>query len=291
MKKNDYSLLDSGAGEKLERFGEYVLIRPCSQAIWSKDKNKASLWQNAHSSFNRKKGLNWQGRKQLPIEWIIQINSVKMKLSTTDFGHIGIFPETISLWDAIQMKTTTFTGKQSQPLKFLNLFAYSGGATIAAAHAGAHCCHVDASKGMVKWARDNAEINGLSEHPIRWIVDDVNKFLHREIRRGKRYDGILLDPPSFGRGKSGELYKIEHSMLETLENVKKILSDNFAFVYLTSHTPGLTPIALSNLLNKMGKNGEISSGEMLLTNTELDSYKSSNVLNVPNGAWACLENI
>ena len=137
MKKNDYSLLDSGAGEKLERFGEYILIRPCSQAIWSKDKNKASLWENAHSSFNRKKGLNWQGRDQLPIEWIIQINSVKMKLSTTDFGHIGIFPETISLWDAIQMKTTTFTVKQSQPLKFLNLFAYSGGATMAAAHAGA----------------------------------------------------------------------------------------------------------------------------------------------------------
>ena len=291
MKKIDYSLLDSGAGEKLERFGEYILIRPCSQAIWQKDKNKTELWQNAHASFNRKKGLNWEGREQLPSNWIIQINAIKMKLSATDFGHVGIFPENIHLWDAIQMKTTTFTVKQSQPLKFLNLFAYSGGATIAAAHAGAHCCHVDASKGMVQWARENAEINNLSEHPIRWIVDDVNKFLQREIRRGRRYDGILLDPPSFGRGKSGELYKIEHAMLETLENVKKVLSDNFAFVYLTSHTPGLTPIVLNNLLKKMERKGEISSGEMLLTNAESDSYKSSKNLDLPNGSWACLENI
>lgn len=291
MGKMDYSLLDSGAGEKLERFGDYSLIRPCSQAIWSKDKDKAHLWQNAHASFNRKKGLNWQGRERLPHNWIIQINSVKMKLSTTDFGHIGIFPETIQLWDAIHDKITRATAKQSQPLKFLNLFAYSGGATLAAAHAGAHCCHVDASKGMVQWARDNADINGLSEHPIRWIVDDVNKFLQREIRRGKRYDGILLDPPSFGRGKSGELYKIEHAMLETLENVKQVLSNDFAFVYLTSHTPGLTPTVLSNLLKKMEKNGNISSGEMLLCETESDNRKSRNTLDIPNGTWACLDRL
>lgn len=290
MAKIDYTLLDSGAGEKLERFGEYTLIRPCSQAIWSKDANKAHLWQNAHASFNRKEGLNWQGRDQLPSNWVIQINSVKMKLSTTDFGHIGIFPETIHLWEAIQSKIKTSVAKQTKPLKFLNLFAYSGGATMAAAHAGAHCCHVDASKGMVQWARDNAEINGLNEHPIRWIVDDVNKFLQREIRRGKHYDGILLDPPSFGRGKSGELYKIEHAMLETLKNVKEVLSDDFSFVYLTSHTPGLTPTVLSNLLKKMGKSGNISSGEMLLCETKPDPSQSSDTLKIPNGTWACLQN-
>ena len=163
---------------------------------------------------------------------------------------------------------------------------------MAAAHAGAHCCHVDASKGMVQWARENAEINGLSKHPIRWIVDDVNKFLQREIRRGNRYDGILLDPPSFGRGKSGELYKIEHAMLETLDNVKRVLSEAFAFVTLTSHTPGLTPTVLSNLLKKMGKEGTISSGEMLLrnTNTDTDSIPALSILDIPNGTWACLEN-
>lgn len=286
----DYSLLDSGAGEKLERFGDYTLIRPCSQAIWSKDASKAQLWKNAHASFNRKQGLNWQGRDRLPNNWVIQINSVQMKLSTTDFGHIGIFPETIQLWDAIRAKITTANAKRTQPLKFLNLFAYSGGATMAAAHAGAHCCHVDASKGMVQWARDNAEINGLSEHPIRWIVDDVNKFLQREIRRGNRYDGILLDPPSFGRGKSGELYKIEHAMLETIDNVKRVLSDHFAFVYLTSHTPGLTPTVLSNLLKKMGKNGNITSGEMLLVSTDTNSTQAQ-TLNIPNGTWACLDNV
>jgi 23S rRNA (cytosine1962-C5)-methyltransferase len=229
-----------------------------------------------------------------------------MKLSTTDFGHIGIFPETIQLWESIQSQIKVAHAKQKKPLKFLNLFAYSGGATMAAAHAGAHCCHVDASKGMVQWARDNAELNGLSDHPIRWIVDDVNKFLQREIRRGVRYDGILLDPPSFGRGKSGELYKIEHAMLETLDNVKRVLSDDFSFVYLTSHTPGFTPTVLSNLLNKMGKNGNISSGEMLLSsidtfeskvinkqsisNSKNKSKNHNETLNIPNGTWACLEN-
>jgi 23S rRNA (cytosine1962-C5)-methyltransferase len=306
MGKMEYTLLDSGAGEKLERFGDYTLIRPCFQAIWSKSKDKMNLWDNADASFNRKKGLNWQGRDHLPQNWTIQINSVKMKLSTTDFGHIGIFPETIQLWESIQSQIKVAHTKQKQPLKFLNLFAYSGGATMAAAHAGAHCCHVDASKGMVQWARDNAELNGLSDHPIRWIVDDVNKFLQREIRRGVRYDGILLDPPSFGRGKSGELYKIEHAMLETLDNVKRVLSDDFSFVYLTSHTPGFTPTVLSNLLNKMGKNGNIFSGEMLLSsidtfeskvinkqsisNSKNKSKNHNETLNIPNGTWACLEN-
>ena len=211
-----------------------------------------------------------------------------MKLSTTDFGHIGIFPETIQLWDAIQKRV--ITGVKTKPFKFLNLFAYSGGATLAAAHAGAHCCHVDASKGMVQWARDNAKINGLGKHPIRWIIDDVNKFLQREIKRNNFYDGILLDPPSFGRGKNGELYKIEQAMLETLENVKRVLSQDYAFVYLTSHTPGLTPIILNNLLRKMGKGGCISSGEMLLCCTESNKENSKGTLDIPNGTWACLEN-
>ena len=202
-----------------------------------------------------------------------------MKLSTTDFGHLGVFPETRSMWDWITGRLKAETTKRKQPLHFLNLFAYSGGATLAGAKGGAHCCHVDASKGMVQWARENAKLNGLEEHPIRWIVDDVNKFLQREIRRGRRYDGVLLDPPSFGRGKGGELYKIEHAMMETLQLVKGVLSDKPSFVYLTSHTPGFTPIVLENLLRQLLPKGQVEHGEMLLTG-------DAPTFPVPSGTWA-----
>ena len=278
----DYNLIDSGLGEKLEKFGAYNIVRPCSQAIWNKDNNMAIKWSQAQASFNRKNGLNWSGRQSLPKSWVIDINGLKMKLSTTDFGHLGIFPETFDLWDIIYRKITTYIkgGESNQPnFNFLNLFAYSGGATIAAAKAGAHSCHVDSSKGMVQWAKDNAEINQLSNHPIRWIVDDVNKFLSREIRRERKYDGILLDPPSYGRGKSGEIYKVEHSLSKTLENASKVLNHN-GFVILTSHTPGLTPKLLENLLKKTFNRGDINSGELLLKSS------SRNTLNIPNGTWA-----
>lgn len=283
MADSDYQLIDSGSGEKLEQFGKYRLIRPCSQAIWPRAADKAEDWEKADASFNRRDGLNWQGRHRLPNNWVIQVNSVKMKLATTNFGHIGIFPETLDLWSSLQSKIRKSKSEDKQPFQFLNLFAYSGGATMAAALAGASCCHVDASKGMVQWAKENAQHNQLQDHPIRWIVDDVNKFLTREIRRGRRYHGILLDPPSFGRGKSGELYKIEHAMIETLDKVHQVLSPDYHFIYLTSHTPGFTPTVLSNLLKKIEKKGNISSGEMLLKGID------QNTLSIPNGAWACID--
>ena len=202
-----------------------------------------------------------------------------MKLSTTDFGHLGVFPETRDIWDWLTTTLSAESERRHEPLHFLNLFAYSGGATLASARGGAHCCHVDASRGMVQWARENAELNGLAEHPIRWIVDDVNKFLEREIRRGRGYDGILLDPPSFGRGKQGELYKIEQDLLDTLAKVKAVLSDRPAFVYLTSHTPGFTPIVLKNLLEQLMPGGRLEAGEMLLTG-------DTEALPVPSGTWA-----
>jgi 23S rRNA (cytosine1962-C5)-methyltransferase len=202
-----------------------------------------------------------------------------MKLSTTDFGHLGVFPETRDMWNWITQTLVAEAPKRKEPLKFLNLFAYSGGATLAAAKGGAHCCHVDASKGMVQWARENAKLNGLTDHPIRWIVDDVNKFLTREIKRGNRYDGILLDPPSFGRGKGGELYKIEHALLDTLKLVKSVLTDRPCFVYLTSHTPGFTPIVLDNLLQQLLPGGKTQCGEMLLTG-------EGDVFPVPSGTWS-----
>ena len=206
-----------------------------------------------------------------------------MKLSITDFGHLGVFPETRVIWDWIRDRVSAESEVRRQPLRFLNLFAYSGGATMAAAQGGAHCCHVDASKGMVQWARENAEINKLKEHPIRWIVDDVNKFLNREIKRGRCYDAVLLDPPSFGRGKSGELYKIESALLHTLKLIEKVLSEQPSFVYLTSHTPGFSPIVLKNLLAQLLNNRQLKCGEMLLTGDDNDFA-------LPSGTWARWKN-
>jgi len=274
---NEYELLDSGHGRKLERFGKVSLDRPCAQAVWNPA--APNLWKQADAFFTRKQGLEWRGRDQLPNSWIAEVNGVKMKLSTTDFGHLGVFPETRAMWGWIRDTLAKETKQRKEPLNFLNLFAYSGGATLAAAQGGAHCCHVDASKGMVAWARENAKLNGLEDHPTRWIVDDVNKFLTREIKRGRRYDAILLDPPSFGRGKGGELYKIEHALLETLELVKKVTSDQPCFIYLTSHTPGFTPIVLKNLIQQLLSKGQLDCGEMLLTG-------SDSAFSVPSGTWA-----
>lgn len=274
---NHYTLLDSGHGRKLERFGDYTLDRPCAQAVWKP--THPELWDTADAAFSRKDGLEWRGRSNLPDSWEATVEGVRMKLATTDFGHLGVFPETRDLWHWIRQTIQTQSKTRKEPLNFLNLFAYSGGATLAAAQAGAHCCHVDASKGMVSWARENASLNNLKDHPIRWIVDDVNKFLQREARRSRSYDAILLDPPSFGRGKSGELYKIEQALLETLKHVKDVLSNQPAFVYLTSHTPGFTPTVLSNLLHQVLPNGNLEQGEMLLRGEK-------NVLSVPSGTWS-----
>ena len=272
-----YELIDSGNGRKLERFGPVTLNRPCSQAIWSPSNPK--LWKQADASFTRKEGLKWYGRDKLPDSWITEINGVQMKLSTTDFGHLGVFPETRGIWDWIRDRVNAESKARREPLRFLNLFAYSGGATIAAAQGGAHCCHVDASKGMVRWARQNAQINQLNEYTIRWIVDDVNKFLSREFKRSRQYDAVFLDPPTFGRGKSGELYKIESGLLQTLQLVQKVLSKRPSFVYLTSHTPGFSPIVLKNLLAQLLRRGELECGEMLLTG-------DNNNFALPCGTWA-----
>ncbi|MGC6423675.1 MAG: class I SAM-dependent methyltransferase [Lentimonas sp.] len=274
---NEYALLDSGHGRKLERFGKITLDRPCAQAVWSPA--DPTLWKQADASFTRKDGLQWKGRERLPEIWHAHVNGIKLKLSTTDFGHLGVFPETRDMWDWITQTLADEAMQRKEPLNFLNLFAYSGGATLAGAKGGAHCCHVDASKGMVQWARENAALNHLTDHPIRWIVDDCNKFLAREIKRGRRYDAILLDPPSFGRGKGGELYKIEQALLDTLKLVKGVLSDRPCFVYLTSHTPGFTPIVLNNLLRQLIPGGKVEHGEMLLTG-------ETKTFPVPSGTWA-----
>lgn len=275
---SQYSLLDSGLGRKFERFGGFTLVRPCSQAIWRPSLPDGD-WSAASAVFDRDKGLNWHGREALPENWTIDVDGIRFRLSSTDFGHLGIFPEQRASWRWIG-ETVRGAGRR---LSVLNLFAYSGGSTMAAALAGADVCHLDASQGMVDWARKNAELNGLKAHPIRWIVDDAHKFLIREVKRGRRYDGIVLDPPSFGRGTRGEVYKLERDLPKTLDLCRQVLSDSPAFVLLSAHTPGVTPVVLRHLLaDALGATaggGVFDCGEMLLEGAE-------GVRPVPSGCMA-----
>ena len=232
---NGYELLDSGNGAKLERFGEVVLARPCAQAVWQPQ--RPARWKSADATFDREDGNRWHGRNRLPQEWVIDVDGTRFRLSGTDFGHLGIFPEQRAQWAWIR-ETVAAAGR---PVRVLNLFAYSGGSTLAAARGGAEVCHLDASKGMVQWARANAALNGLESHPIRWIVDDAHKFLNREIRRGRRYDGIILDPPTYGRGGNGETYKIERDLTETLRLCRALLS------------AGFPPVGSEHVLRRIGQ--------------------------------------
>jgi len=276
--KDDYELLDSGDGRKLERFGKYVLARPCSQALWRPERGAAE-WARADASFDREDGNHWHGRTNLPKEWEIETAGIRFKLGGTDFGHLGIFPEQRAQWRWIrdevekrgvggQRRDKHSSAHLDSPpppkIRVLNLFAYSGGSTLAAVLGRAEVCHLDASRGMVEWARGNAALNGLAEHPMRWIVDDAHKFMRREIRRGRKYDAIILDPPTFGRGAGGEMYKIERDLKDTLELVKGLLSDTPAFVLFSSHTPGLSQIVAENILGQLFPKTKLESGEMLL---------------------------
>jgi len=263
--KNTYQLLDSGDQQKWERFGDYTLLRPCPQAVW----RPLGHQNEVDASFTRDEGNKWSFYRKLPASWTIQLHGVQLKISPTDFGHLGVFPEHASLWDWMGPHISAGS-------KVLNLFAYSGGASLSAALAGAHVCHLDASKGMVDWARENAKENGLEKAPIRWIVDDALKFLKREIKRGVRYEGIILDPPTFGRGSSGETFKIERDIIPLLELCRDLLSDKPRFVIVSCHTPGFTPVVLAHLFKQVFKL-EPEAGEMLL--------QSPKTLCIPSGTY------
>lgn len=258
---DDYELIDSGDGKKYERFGNVSLVRPCSQAMWLPDEQTS--WRRATATFDREEGNRWHNRGALPKEWTIETAGIRFRLSGTDFGHLGIFPEQRAQWRWIRDAVAKETERNSAP-SVLNLFAYSGGSTMAAALGGASVCHLDASKGMVQWARDNAALNGLREHPIRWIADDAHKFMEREIRRGRRYDAVVFDPPTFGRGANGEMYKIERDLKKTISLVRELLSQNPLFVLFSSHTPGLSCTVAENILAQAFPSAGIESGEMLL---------------------------
>jgi 23S rRNA (cytosine1962-C5)-methyltransferase len=260
--RDDYELIDSGFGKKYERFGNVSLVRPCSQALWRPADE--SSWRRATATFDREDGNHWHGRNQLPEHWNIETAGIKFRLSGTDFGHLGIFPEQRAQWKWIR-ETVSAAIAKGRNVSVLNLFAYSGGSTMAAAQGGAEVCHLDASKGMVQWARENAALNGLAERPIRWIVDDAHKFMRREIRRERKYDAIILDPPTFGRGAGGELYKIERDLSVTFDLVRGILSSNPLFILFSSHTPGLSQIVSENILRgEFPSVKKIETGEMLL---------------------------
>ena len=260
--REDYELLDSGDGRKLERFGKYVLARPCSQALW-RPSRPAAAWTRADATFDREDGNRWHGRANLPENWTIETSGIRFRLGGTDFGHLGIFPEQRAQWRWIANETRRLRAAGAR-VRVLNLFAYSGGSTLAAALGGAEVCHLDAAKGMVEWARENARLNGLAESPIRWIVDDAHKFMRRELRRERRYDAIILDPPTFGRGAGGEMYRIERDLKTTLELARDLLSDRPLFVLFSSHTPGLSPVVAENILGQLFPSASLESGEMLL---------------------------
>lgn len=254
-----YLLLDSGHEQRLEQFGPYRIIRPCHQAVWRP--RDPSLWKQVDALFTREEGNQWKFYKKIPSSWEMKLEDLIVKIVPTDFGHLGVFPEHHAQWDWMISKMNRV---KHQP-NILNLFAYSGAATLKLAKHGAKVCHLDASKKAISWAVENATLNHLENAPIRWIIDDVLKFLRREIKRGVTYDGIVLDPPSFGKGSQGEVFKIENDILVLLELCSQVLKKEALFVLFTCHTPGFTPSVMEYLMkDMMGNKGKIESGEMLV---------------------------
>ena len=243
----DYEVLDTSDGEKLERWGRYYLVRPDPQVIWSTPR-KDPRWKRYDARYARSSsgGGQWSQHK-LPDHWPIRYRDLTFHVKPMNFKHTGIFPEQAVNWDFIDRQIRS----AGRPISVLNLFAYTGGATLAAAKAGASVCHVDAAKGMVAWAKENAAASGLSDAPIRWIVDDCAKFVEREIKRGRRYDAVIMDPPSYGRGPSGEIWKLEKDLFPFLKLVSSVLSDDPLFFIINSYTTGLAPSVLTCLLDSV----------------------------------------
>ena len=239
----DYELLDCGGGEKLERWGDQILVRPDPQAIWESDRKNRG-WRTANARYSRSStgGGHWDKNK-LPESWPIAYKDLRFQVKPMNFKHTGIFPEQAANWDYAMAKIRA----AGRPVSVLNLFGYTGAATVACASAGASVCHVDAAKGMVAWGKENAAASGVADRPIRWIVDDCGKFVEREIRRGRRYDAVIMDPPSYGRGPGGEVWKLETNLWPFVELVSGVLSDDPLFVIINSYTTGLSPSVLTYL--------------------------------------------
>lgn len=258
----DYELLDCSDGERLERWGDIILIRPDPQVIWKTPK-KHPMWKNANARYLRSStgGGHWEVLRKTPDSWRIKYKELSLNVKTMGFKHTGIFPEQAVNWDY----TAELIKKAGRPVKVLNLFSYTGGATVACLKAGAQVVHVDASKGMVAWAKENAAASSVADRPVRWIVDDCIKFVQREIRRGNKYDIIIMDPPSYGRGPGGEVWKLEDEVYSFVELCTKVLSDDPLMVLINSYTTGLSPAVMQYILGalvvpKFG--GEVTGSEI-----------------------------
>lgn len=264
----DYELLDCSSGERLERWGNVILIRPDPQVIWNTPKTHP-MWKKADAVYHRSNsgGGNWEIKSKIPDFWRINYNDLSFNVKTMGFKHTGIFPEQAVNWDY----TMNLIQNADRPVKVLNLFAYTGGATVAALKAGAEVVHVDASKGMVQWAKENAALSGVSDKPVRWIVDDCVKFVQREIRRGNKYDIIIMDPPSYGRGPGGEIWKLENEVYNFVELCSQVLSDKPIMVLINSYTTGLSPAVMQYILGSVIKprfSGSVESDEIGLPVTQ-----------------------
>ena len=246
----DYALLDCSGGERLERWGDIVLIRPDPQVIWQTPKTHP-LWQKANARYHRSKtgGGSWEVYSSMPPDWEVRYRDLTFRVKTMGFKHTGLFPEQAVNWDMVMR----LIREADRPLKVLNLFAYTGGATIACLKAGASVVHVDASRGMVQWAKENAKASGVEERPVRWIVDDCIKFVQREIRRGNRYDVIIMDPPSYGRGPGGEVWKLEDEVYGFVSLCEQLLSPDAKLMLINSYTTGLSPSVMQYILQSTGQ--------------------------------------
>ena len=275
----DYEILDMANGEKLERWNNIYLVRPDPQIIWN-DKQYPEKWKQANARYNRSStgGGHWDYKKRLPDSWQIKYKNLTFNIKPMGFKHTGIFPEQAVNWDWMMDKIQNEIKTTNREVKVLNLFAYTGGATVACLYAGASVCHVDSSKGMVAWAKENVVLSRLQERPVRYIVDDVVKFVQREIRRGNKYDAIIMDPPSYGRGANGEVWKFEENLPMLIEICMQVLSDNPLFFLINSYTTGTSSMVLENLLKmnmrkKYGKradDGIFENGEVGLPMTDSD---------------------
>lgn len=278
-KWNSYELIDTSAGERLERWGDVILVRPDPQVIWNTPKFE-KRWRTPNAIYHRSPsgGGKWEILSRTDDSWNISYKNLKFGIKMMNFKHTGVFPEQAVNWDLFKK----IISKNKSQINVLNLFAYTGGATLACAEAGAKVCHVDAAKGMVSWARENAKISGLETKPIRWIVDDCEKFVLREIKRGNKYDGIIMDPPSYGRGPKGEIWKIEENIYDFVNLCEKVLSENADFFVINSYSAGLSPAVMSCLLEQSvvrKRGGYVFSDEIGIP-------VSSSGIVIPSGATA-----
>lgn len=275
MNQDGYQVIDSGDFLKLERLGEFFMVRPCLGAPWKRNADLMDAWKNWHACYERDSsgGGKWTYRSRFPDELKLKFSDMSFKVKLTGFGHMGLFPEQKENWQWLS-KIIQTTG----PKKILNLFGYTGGSSLACAKAGANVCHVDAAKGVVDWARENARLNHVSD-AIRWIVDDVQKFVKKEIKRGQRYEGVILDPPTFGRGPGKELWDIDQHIMPLLSDIRKILEPARHFILLSAHSPGYSPLVLENILRDVFPSSEVSCGEMVMHETGSDRK-------LPAGAFA-----